>query len=716
MPKLYPRLTPLLVAALSSTSLILLAGCALSSSPLSKTSSGITVSTNFTGRVIGGQQPVSNASIQLYAVATTSDGGTSTPLLTSAVTTDSSGRFTITSLYTCPTPSSLVYITATGGNPGLTSGTNNLAISLITLLGPCGSLNSSTNIMIDERTTVAAVWALAPFMTSPSAIGSSSIDSAGLSAAFTFAASVANSSTGAVPGPSLPSGATAPIQQINTLANILAPCINSTGGVAGDSSACGNLFAAATPNSAAPPTTTATAALNLARDPSLNVAAFFALTSATSPYQPQLASAPTDWSITLSGNAPPAVPIGCSASPLTGSSAFTNFTVQQPQVCRLLLAANLPAPYTSPSVNNTSTVVPRQSGQMPIVPPGFKVTLYASGFGNARYLLTAGNGDILLSQPSSGTITILRGVDNSGHVASQFTYASGLSSPYGLAFYPSTANPQYLYVANTTSVQRFPYTLGDTTASAAPTTLISNLPNGGHVTRNIVFTTEATPRLLVAVGSYNNITNTDTSSVEFQRANILAYSPSGTFQKVYAAGLRNPVGLTLDSNGTVWASVNERDGLGDNLPADYATHVQEDGFYGWPWYYNGPNADPTLPLNHPELAPQTIVADTLLQPHFAPLEIAFYNAQQFPTAYRGNLFVASHGSWNKSLRGGYELVRVPVVNGVATGVNEDFMTGFVNSDGTVWGRPAGVTVGADGAIYVADDASNSIWRITYTGS
>ena len=286
-----------------------------------------------------------------------------------------------------------------------------------------------------------------------------------------------------------------------------------------------------------------------------------------------------------------------------------------------------------------------------------------------------------------------------------------------MAFYPSAAAPQYLYVGDMTAILSFPYTLGDTTASAPPTTLASDIPGyGDHITRSLVFTTEATPRLLVGVGSFDNVINTDTTTIEDHRANILAYSPAGTFQSIYASGTRNPVGLALDSYGKVWISVNERDDLGDNLPADYATHIQESGFYGWPWYYNGPNPDPTLPLDHPELASQTIVGDTLLQPHFAPLQIAFYTGTQFPTPYRGDLFVTSHGSWNKAVRGGYELLRVRISNGVATGAYEDFMTGFVNPDGTVWGRPAAVCVGTDGALYVGDDTGNTIWRITYTGS
>jgi glucose/arabinose dehydrogenase len=672
------------------------------------------------GRVFGGQQPVSGAAVQLYAVSTTADGGASTPLLTSSVTSNTLGQFTLTGLYICPTASTLVYVVATGGNPGLTAGTNNAALSLITALGPCSSLSPSTDIMVDERTTVAAITALAPFITSPSAIGSTSVDSTGLSVAFTLAASLVDPATGAVPGPSLPSGASAPTQQINTLGNILAACINSAGGTSGDSTACGNLFSAAAPSpavpaSAQPPTNTVAALLNIARDPQRNIVPLYSLTTSTAPFQPQLSAPPTDWTVTLSGSAPAALPLGCTLS-LTGTATFTDYTKEQPGVCRTLHASDLPVPFATTSATNYSTQVPRKNGQLPIVPPGFQVTLYATGFSYARYLLAAANGDIFLAQQNSSPIVVLRGVNAAGAAVSQTTYASGLDSPYGMAFYPSAASPQYLYVANTTSLQRFPYTLGDTTASAPPTTLATDLPANGHVTRSLVFTNEATPRLLIGVGSANNLTNTDTDSSEFRRANILAYSVAGTFQSIFASGTRNPVGLTLDPSGQVWTSVNERDGLGDNLPADYVTHITENGFYGWPWYYNDPNPDPRLPNNHPELASQTITADTLLQPHFAPLQIAFYTGQQLPTPYHGDLFVASHGSWNKAIRSGYELLRVRMANGVATGVYEDFMTGFVNSDGTVWGRPAGVCIGADGAIYVADDASNSIWRITYIGS
>jgi glucose/arabinose dehydrogenase len=341
------------------------------------------------------------------------------------------------------------------------------------------------------------------------------------------------------------------------------------------------------------------------------------------------------------------------------------------------------------------------------------VQLYATGFNNARLLATAPNGDIFLADSGGNAVRVLHGLNGDGTAQTVTTFASGLDSPFGIAFYPSGATPQYVYVANTSSVVRFPYQVGDTVARGAAQTIVPSLPTGGHSTRTLAFT--ADNRLLVSVGSNNNIANTDTSPDETNRADVLAYTPDGTFLKRYATGLRNAVGLTTDGSGNVWVSVNERDGLGDNLPPDFVTRVQEDGFYGWPWYYIGPNPEPRLPGSHPELASRTIVPDVLLQAHFAPLQIGFYTGTAFPSIYQGDLFVASHGSWNRSVRGGYEVLRVILVNGQPSGYFEEFISGFVNSDGTVWGRPVGVTTGSDGALYFSDDGSNSVWRVTYSG-
>lgn len=406
---------------------------------------------------------------------------------------------------------------------------------------------------------------------------------------------------------------------------------------------------------------------------------------------------------------------GCIGAVQTGQAAYTDSTKQTPGACRLLTPADMPAPNIPTSVTNGPTLAARAKNQLPQVPSGFTVQLYATGLNNPRLLATAPNGDIFVAQPGANSVVVLHGVDMSGVVQATTTFASGLNAPFGIAFYPVGTSPQYVYVANMDSVVRFPYQSGDTTARGAAQTIVPSLPsNGAHTTRTLAFTSDN--RMLVSVGSANNLTNTDTDKSETNRANVLAYTPDGMFLKIYASGLRNAVGLTVDATGSPWVAVNERDGLGDNLPPDYVTHLQEDGFYGWPWYYIGANPDPRLPLSHPELAAKTIVPDILLQPHFAPLQLAFYTGSQFPAFYRGDIFVAAHGSWNRSVRVGYELLRVLLQNGKATGVYEDFMTGFVNTDGTVWGRPVGVTVGVDGSLFVSDDASNSVWHIFYSGS
>jgi glucose/arabinose dehydrogenase len=196
----------------------------------------------------------------------------------------------------------------------------------------------------------------------------------------------------------------------------------------------------------------------------------------------------------------------------------------------------------------------------------------------------------------------------------------------------------------------------------------------------------------------------------------LEFNPDGTGERIYAYGIRNPVGITFNpTTGVLWASVNERDEIGDNLPPDYITHVQEGGFYGWPWFYIGSNEDPRLAGKHPELKGKVIVPDVLVQPHSASLEMTFYTANQFPAEYKGDAFAAEHGSWNRDKRTGYKIIRVPMKNGKATGEYEDFVTGFVAADENVWGRPVGVTVAADGSLIFSDDGSNSIWRVSYSG-
>jgi glucose/arabinose dehydrogenase len=223
--------------------------------------------------------------------------------------------------------------------------------------------------------------------------------------------------------------------------------------------------------------------------------------------------------------------------------------------------------------------------------------------------------------------------------------------------------------------------------------------------------------MFVAVGSGSNVDDPDTHPAEKNRANILAFNPDGSNMRIYAYGIRNPVGLAIDpQTGQLWCSVNERDALGDNLVPDYITHVQPGGFYGWPWWYMGGHQDPRHQGKHPELKDKVITPDVLLQPHYASLEMTFYEGKQFPQEYDGDIFAAEHGSWNRAVRTGYEVIRVPLHHtGQATGEYQEFLTGFVLPDGDVWGRPVGVTIAHDGSLLVTDDGSNSIWRVSYTG-
>jgi glucose/arabinose dehydrogenase len=219
------------------------------------------------------------------------------------------------------------------------------------------------------------------------------------------------------------------------------------------------------------------------------------------------------------------------------------------------------------------------------------------------------------------------------------------------------------------------------------------------------------------VGSKSNIDDPDDHKTEFHRANILECNPDGSGLRVFASGIRNPVGLAFEpKTGELWTAVNERDLLGENLVPDYTTHVQDGGFYGWPWYYIGGHHDPRLKDSHPDLRAKMITPDVLIQAHSAPLGFAFYNGSQFPAEYRGDMFLAVHGSWNRAQRTGYEVVRVPLhQQGKASGEYEDFVTGFVTNDGKVWGRPVGIAVAKDGSLLMSDDGSGSIWRVSYEG-
>lgn len=403
---------------------------------------------------------------------------------------------------------------------------------------------------------------------------------------------------------------------------------------------------------------------------------------------------------------------------LTGDAARGDWTTDAPGVRRLLKPSDMDKPYATRSIDNGPRVVPRPEGAWPKVPTGFKVTQFATGLENPRVIVTAPNGDLFVAESGPGRVRILRDANGDGKPEVNEVFASGLKQPFGIAFYPLGNNPRYVYVANTDSVVRFAYKNGDTKASGGSDTIVDNisaggrLRGGGHWTRDLVFSKDG-KRMFVSVGSISNV-NEKNDPEENRRARIFEFTPDGKNEKVFAWGIRNPVGLAIHpQTGELWTSVNERDGLGDHLVPDYITQVRPGGFYGWPWFYIGGNQDPRHEGAHAELKNQVIVPDVLLQSHSASLDMAFYTGKQFPKVYRSDAFAAEHGSWNRERRTGYKIIRVPMRGGKATGEYEDFVTGFVTAEGNVWGRPVGVTTAKDGALLFTDDGSNTVWRVAY---
>src|SRR5690348_8547057 len=369
---------------------------------------------------------------------------------------------------------------------------------------------------------------------------------------------------------------------------------------------------------------------------------------------------------------------------ITGQQAFVSYKDQKPGVTRKITVADLPKPYATKGVSNGPDLVARPADAWPQAPRGSKVELYAEGLDLPREIKTAPNGDMFVAENDKGEVLVFRGISLDGKPLQKSTFATGLNSNFGIAFYPLGANPQWVYVGNTDSVVRFPYKNGDLKATGPAQAVVGKLPaGGGHSTRDIAFSLDGS-KMFVSVGSRSNVNDPDTHPDEHHRADILEFTPEGKFVKVYASGIRNPVGIAVNPvTGQLWCSTNERDMLGDNLVPDYITSVKEDGFYGWPWYYIGNHQDPRLEGKHPELASKVIVPDVLLQPHNASLQLTFYSGKQFPSQYYGDIFAAEHGSWNKAARAGYEVIRVPLDNGKAAGEYQDFLTGFVTADGKV---------------------------------
>jgi glucose/arabinose dehydrogenase len=417
---------------------------------------------------------------------------------------------------------------------------------------------------------------------------------------------------------------------------------------------------------------------------------------------------------------------------LKGQEAFGDWQRDKPGTVRLIRPEDLPRPGATPSTANASRVVPRPASATPDVPAGFKIELFAEGLSGPRIIRTAPSGDIFVVETRTGRIRALRAPDGAAKASTSEIYATGLRQPFGLAFFPAGDNPQWLYVANTDGVVRFAYRNGDLKASGRPETIVANLPHGyGHSTRDIAFTPD-NKRMLVSVGSASNAGEGlgrppggleawsrehplgAAWNEEIDRAAVLAFDPDGSNQKIFATGIRNCVGLAIQpANGTPWCSTNERDGLGDNLVPDYVTRVKENAFYGWPWFYIGSHEDPRHAGERPDLKDRITIPDVLLQAHSASLGLTFYDGSSFPPEYRGDAFAAEHGSWNRSKRTGYKVVRIRLKDGVPTGEYEDFVTGFVVNDSEVWGRPVGVTVARDGALLVSEDDNGTIWRISH---
>ena len=418
------------------------------------------------------------------------------------------------------------------------------------------------------------------------------------------------------------------------------------------------------------------------------------------------------------GGPPPTHPVDPNAKPGT-PGVFQDYTSETPGHMHHITAKDLPDPYATKSSALFGRPVPRPDNVWPQAPEGFKVDLYATKLDFApRTIIKAPNGDFFIAATNQGKIMVVHGMTADGKADQIVEFASGLKLPFGIAFYPRGPNPQYVYVGDTDEVLRFPYKNGDLKATGPGEVVVPNLPAGpNHFARGVVFSLDD-KHMFISVGSHSNVppaTDPDPDPLEFHRADILEANPDGSDLKVYAYGIRNGSGVNINpTTGELWTSVNERDEIGDNLPPDYITHVQEGGFYGWPWYYMGGNQDPRFPGAHPELKDKVIVPDILMEPHDASLNLTFYEGKQFPKQYKDQLFACEHGSWNRSVRTGYEVIMAPMKDGHALGSYEDFLTGFVLPDGGVWGRPVGVAVADDGSLLVTDDGSNSIWRVTYT--
>jgi glucose/arabinose dehydrogenase len=368
----------------------------------------------------------------------------------------------------------------------------------------------------------------------------------------------------------------------------------------------------------------------------------------------------------------------------------------------------LPPPFHTPSATNRPQVIDRPDGAQLRVPQGFSIEEYASGFNKPRIMLYTPTGEILVTESEpNGTVTVLYDKNNDFKADKERkVLIGGLDRPYGMAFWKD-----YLYVAETTSLKRYKY---DAKAlSVGKGEEIVNMAGfgKGHWTRSLTFDPKG-EKFFLGIGSESNVSPGEPA----QRAAISRCNPDGSGCELFATGTRNPTSIYFyPGTDVLWASVQERDGLGDDLVPDYFTHIQQGGFYGWPYAYFGPHEDPRNKGQKPDLVKKTITPDVSLGAHTAVIDWKFYTGKQFPAKYQGGAFLALHGSWNRSQRVGQSVAFVPYKDGKPAGPLESFLTGWMLDPGKreVWGRPTGVMVMKDGSLLVSDDGGNKIWRISY---
>jgi glucose/arabinose dehydrogenase len=370
--------------------------------------------------------------------------------------------------------------------------------------------------------------------------------------------------------------------------------------------------------------------------------------------------------------------------------------------------SDLPPPNPAEDAVNPPRIIPKPADAKLNLPPGFAASTFAEGdFKQPRWMALAPNGDVFVADSVAGKIIVLRDKDKDGVAEQRFTFVEEMKQPFGMAFWQN-----YFYVGNTDAVLRFTYKPGQTKAEGTPEK-IADLPGKGyreHWTRNILFSRDG-KKMYVTVGSESNVS----VEPEPMRAAIVEFNPDGSGKRIFASGTRNPIGLAwLPGTNTLWAAVQERDRLGDNLVPDFVTEIKDGGFYGWPYSYMG-FEDPRRKGERPDLVKKALTGNILIQAHSAILGLAFNEGRMFPSKYRGNAFVALHGSWNRNERTGYKIIRIRFKNGKAVGGYDDFLTGWMLDPKSkeVWGRPVGLLFLADGSMLITDDGANKIWRVTY---